>query len=291
MLDAKAPIFYWQSDRSEHANFSAYYNFVLVRETYTNPTLRAMYFLHDFAHLLFYYPHDMASVTPREFEESVIVSEYAASNETEILAHYRVPGLRAKVLQDRRILYDILREGGVSQPPVSSLLDLRRLLVETDGLDCFFFLGAADEPVRQLLKSYATANGAWCKRRFTEIRKLANPSEYHFTREAVPSLFANKWFKNGFSLLVAERVLAELDLTELAAHCKRMQAEIVARLRGDHGIAFEPSDAYLLAHLKPAGAAALAPPKFELLASYRRDDGYRLCLTPYFWQQELRSGG
>jgi len=60
---------------------------------YYNPTLRAMYFLDDFAHMLFYYPHDMASVSPREFEEAVILSEYAASNETEILAHYRVPEL------------------------------------------------------------------------------------------------------------------------------------------------------------------------------------------------------
>ena len=33
VLDAKAPLFYRQSDPSEHANFSAYYNFILMRET------------------------------------------------------------------------------------------------------------------------------------------------------------------------------------------------------------------------------------------------------------------
>jgi hypothetical protein len=180
VIDAKAPVFYWQSDPSEHANFSAYYNFVLVRETYTNPVLRAMYFLHDFAHMLFYYPHDMASVTSREFEEAAIVSEYAASNETEVLAHYRVGGLRARVLQDRRILYDILRDRGTPQPPVASLFELRRLLVETESLDCFFFSRPEDEPVRQLLKSYGSANGAWCKRRFTETLRLPNPAEYHY---------------------------------------------------------------------------------------------------------------
>jgi hypothetical protein len=179
VLDAKAPLFYRQSDPSEHANFSAYYNFILMRETYTNPTLRAMYFVHDFAHMLFYYPHDVASVSRAEFEDALIASEYAASNETEILVHYRVPPLRERIFPDRRIFFDLLRERGVAQPPVRALLHLRRQMIEDDVLDPFFFVDARDETVRATFKSYR-GNRAWCKHRLAEIRGLPNPAEYFY---------------------------------------------------------------------------------------------------------------
>lgn len=177
VLDAKAPVFYSQTDPSEYANFSAYYNWVLRRDTYTNPTMESMYFLHDFAHMLFDYPYDMTSVTPEEFEETVISNEYAASNETEILAHYRVPGLRELVLTDRRIFYDTLRDMGIMQPPVRQLLEMRRQLVETSNLD-FLFPKHEDAPVMAQLKSYR-GNRAWCKTRFEQVVAL-NPTEYFF---------------------------------------------------------------------------------------------------------------
>lgn len=180
VLDGKAPLFYRQSDATEFRNFSAYYHFVLDRETYTSATLRSMYFLHDFTHMLFYYPHDVSAVTQEEFDEAVILSEYAASNETEVLIHYRIPALREKVFQDRRILFDLLRERGVvTQPPVHSLLHLRKTLIERDVLDPFFFHDPRDATVRETLKSYA-GNGAWCKHRMREIRRLQNPTEYFY---------------------------------------------------------------------------------------------------------------
>ncbi|MEO6327224.1 MAG: hypothetical protein ABIT01_13130 [Thermoanaerobaculia bacterium] len=197
VLDGKAPLFYLQSDPTEFRNFSAYYHFILDRETYTNETLRSMYFLHDFTHMLFYYPHDVSSVTQEEFEEAVISSEYAASNETEVLVHYRVPGLRERVFQDRRIFFDLLRERGVAQPPVHSLLHLRKTLVERDVLDPYFFQDARDAPVRETLKSYA-GNGAWCKHRMREIRRLKDPTEY-FYRFLTPTNY--------------ERVLASYEST------------------------------------------------------------------------------
>jgi hypothetical protein len=180
VVQCKAPIFYRQSDPSEHANFSLYYNFILIRESYANPVLRAMYFLHEFVHSLFYYPHDMTSVARDEFDRTVIEGEYAASNETEILAHYRVSGLREQVFQDRRIFFDVLRERGTPQPHATDLLFLRKGLIETDHLDAFFF-GAdpRNEPVKALLKSYR-GNGAWCKKRFEETLRLRNPQEYFY---------------------------------------------------------------------------------------------------------------
>src|SRR3989344_482277 len=102
VVDSKAPIFYDQSDVSEHANFSNYYNFQLICETYPNPTQETMFFLHDFTHMLFPYPYNVSAVSEHEFAEAIIAHEYAASNESEILLHYRVPEIRAKVFLDKR---------------------------------------------------------------------------------------------------------------------------------------------------------------------------------------------
>ena len=180
VLDSKAPLFYVESDPVEYRNFSAYYHFVLDRRNYADETIRSMYFLHDFTHMLFYYPHDVSAVTQEEFDEAVILSEYAASNETEVLIHYRIPGLREKVFRDQRIFVDLLRERGIGQqPPVHSLLHLRKTLIERDVLDPFFFQDPRDLPVRSTLKSYA-GNGAWCKQRMREIRRLKNPTEYFY---------------------------------------------------------------------------------------------------------------
>ncbi len=179
VLDGKAPLFYRESDPTEYRNFSAYYHFILDRQNYISATLRSMYFLHDFTHMLFYYPHDVSAVTQEEFEEAVILSEYAASNETEVLIHYRMPGLREKVFPERRILFDILRDRGVNQPPVHSLLHLRKTLIERDVLDPYFFQDPNDRSAWETLKSYA-GNGAWCKHRMREIRRLRNPTEYFY---------------------------------------------------------------------------------------------------------------
>jgi hypothetical protein len=177
VLDAKAPVFYEQTDASEYANFSAYYNWVLRRAGYANPTMESMYFLHDFAHMMFDYPYDMTSVSEDEFNETVITNEYAASNETEIFAHFRVPGLRESVLQDRRIFFDTLKDMGIKQPTVHELLGMRRLLIETGTLD-FLFPKPEDAPVIAQLKSYR-GNRAWCKTRFKQVVDL-NPTEYFF---------------------------------------------------------------------------------------------------------------
>lgn len=175
VLDAKAPVFYSQTEEAEYANFSAYYHWVLRRSNYRNVAMESMYFLHDFVHMLFDYPYDMTSVSPEEFEETVITNEYAASNETEILAHYRIDSLRECILTDRRIFYDTLRDLGVAQPPVRGLLELRRQLIETSNLDYLF---PRDADVIAQLKSYR-GNRAWCKTRFEQVVTL-NPTEYFF---------------------------------------------------------------------------------------------------------------
>jgi hypothetical protein len=121
----------------------------------------------------------MSAVSQAEFDDAVIRGEYAASNETEILVHYRVAGLRERVFEDRRIFFDILRERRVPQPQARQLAVLRKLLVETDSLDPFFFADPRDAAIRAAYKGYA-GNGAWCKHRLDATRRIANPTEYHY---------------------------------------------------------------------------------------------------------------
>ncbi|MDA2922746.1 hypothetical protein MYX07_05795 [Patescibacteria group bacterium AH-259-L07] len=179
VIDARAPIFYHQSDKSEHANFSTYYNFELTRDTYTSPTLQSMYFLHDFTHMLFYYPYDMSSVTQEEFDDAVIMGEYAASNETEIFIHYRIPEIRKRIFQNKKIFFDILKERGIPRPTVQALFKLRRLIIETDILDSLFFHRPDDKPILATFKSYR-GNKAWCKQRYNQSLKIKNPTEYFY---------------------------------------------------------------------------------------------------------------
>lgn len=109
-----------------------------------------------------------------------------------------------------------------------------------------------------------------------------------FSRAPVPVLYANKWFKNVFGLLIADRVLAELDLPALAARYKQVQAAIVQELNREHGLGLAASDAFLLAHLPKEAADGLSPSQRDLISRFRRGEYYRFCLTPYFEAYEKR---
>ena len=81
---------------------------------------------------------------------------------------------------------------------------------------------------------------------------------FTFSRAGIPVLEANKWFKNIYGLLIADRVLDTIDLPQLTRKYKRLQAEIVAAINAELGLALAPSDAFLLARL-PAGDARALP--------------------------------
>lgn len=109
-----------------------------------------------------------------------------------------------------------------------------------------------------------------------------------FAREAVPALYGNKWFKNVFSLLVAQRLMERLGPRQLPQRYRPVQEAIVAAIRRDTGLPVAASDALLLAHLP----ASEVPPQMEpRLARFRRADGYRMCLTPYYLEREAGAAG
>jgi histidinol-phosphate/aromatic aminotransferase/cobyric acid decarboxylase-like protein len=109
---------------------------------------------------------------------------------------------------------------------------------------------------------------------------------FTFCREAIPCLYANKWFKNIFGLLIADKILDEVDLAALARKYKALQSDIVARINRASGLGLSPSDAFLLAKLPAATVAQLPADRQEAIHKFRRGDWYRFCLTPYFEEYE-----
>lgn len=112
---------------------------------------------------------------------------------------------------------------------------------------------------------------------------------FTFSRRPIPALYANKWFKNVYGLLIADKILDELNLARVAGKYKRLQAEIVDEINRELALGIAPSDAFLLARLPGTAAGRLSPQQRAAIAPFRRADGYRFCLTPYFLEQE-RSG-
>jgi len=107
-----------------------------------------------------------------------------------------------------------------------------------------------------------------------------------FSRVPLQSLEANRWFKNVFSLLVAERVIDRLGPQWPALQFKHAQRKIVDYVAAKTGIPLHASDTFLLAHMSAAEADALDTQRRLITMPFRRADSYRFCLTPYFMERE-----
>jgi histidinol-phosphate/aromatic aminotransferase/cobyric acid decarboxylase-like protein len=105
-------------------------------------------------------------------------------------------------------------------------------------------------------------------------------------REPIPALYANKWFKNVYGLLVAEKILNEIDLDGLALKYKAVQSHIIEEIEREFRLGLSVSDAFLLAKLPATAAAQLSDEQQEAIHRFRRGDWYRFCLTPYFLECE-----
>ena len=108
-------------------------------------------------------------------------------------------------------------------------------------------------------------------------------------RDPIPALYANKWFKNVFGLLVADRILDEIDPVALARKYKAIQADIVEQINQSFELGLSASDAFLLAKLSASDAAQLPVERRDVIGKFRRGDWYRFCLTPYFEEYETFS--
>lgn len=109
---------------------------------------------------------------------------------------------------------------------------------------------------------------------------------FAFSKEEVPSLYGNKWFKVVPSLLVAEKVMDRIRPAQLFAKYRPVQEAIVEGINHDFGLGMKVSDALLLGYLRREDAARLSPPQLEMISAFMRGDGYRFCLKPYYEKTE-----
>ncbi len=173
VVDHRTPLLYNQDHPDEYTNLSINFNWLLLRD-YTNTTLGppstilAMYVLHELTHMTHWLPTRLDELSAGEYADQFTRSEYRASNETEILIHYRVPELRKHVFPDQRIVADVLLERDIPQPSMTRLCNLRPLFVEDDVLDGFF--SERDAVLPERMKRYS-GNRAWARERFLSIRK------------------------------------------------------------------------------------------------------------------------
>ena len=96
-----------------------------------------------------------------------------------------------------------------------------------------------------------------------------------FSREALPGLYGNRWFKTSFGLALGMTLCERFGVGGIPQRYAPLQKQETARIAKEAGIQLSPSDAVLLAN-GPAGQAGMP----DDIASLRRGKSVRLCLTP-----------
>ncbi len=182
VLDTRAPIIYAQDHPDEYTNFSINFNWLLVRD-YSNTrlgpadTIKTMYSLHECVHMTQGLPTRLDDIAAAEYAEAFARSEYRASNETELLIHYRIPELRPRVFPGTKIAYDMLEEKGVEQPSADLLCALRPLVVEHTVLDPLFEGSDEDREIGARFKRYKDNRG-WATERFSTIQPFFSGNQF-----------------------------------------------------------------------------------------------------------------
>lgn len=174
VVDHKTPLLYEQTHPDEYANLSINFNWLLTRDysqTELGPpdTIHSMYALHEFTHMTHWLPMRLGEISMNEYADQFARSEYRASNETEILAHYRIPDLRKMVFSGMTIAYDLLRQQGIPQPSSALLGKVRPLLIEHKDFDHLVGEGPAAQEQLARIKRY-DGNRDWASRHYHKIR-------------------------------------------------------------------------------------------------------------------------
>lgn len=174
VIDTKTPLLYEQTHPDEYTNFSINFNWLLRRnydDTKLGPpdTVHSLYALHEFAHMTNWLPTRLGEISSEEYADQFTRSEYRASNESEILVHYRIPELRKLVFNGTVIAYDLMKKQGVPQPESAFLGKVRAALIEHNDFD--HLVGNDPTAQEQLtrIKQYG-GNRDWASRHYQDIR-------------------------------------------------------------------------------------------------------------------------
>ena len=109
---------------------------------------------------------------------------------------------------------------------------------------------------------------------------------FAFSREPLPTLYGNKWFKDILRLCQALKLAESIGPGGLYERYRPLQERIVTGLEAQFDLGMAPSDALLISHLPQKATERLTDEKRAMLEPYARGAGFRFCLTPYFEEAE-----
>lgn len=159
IIDNRTPIFFYASKDYEYAHFTQYFKWVLIRESYHNTYMKDLYFIHDFIHMLFYYPPSPRQFSLNDFREIIVTNERIAANDTEIYTYYRLPEIRKYTFNDK-ILYDFISLIHKNNADVYEMYNLRNQLIESKQIP--EFLNNPDgKAIMGFLKRFRDNNKLW----------------------------------------------------------------------------------------------------------------------------------
>jgi len=102
-----------------------------------------------------------------------------------------------------------------------------------------------------------------------------------FSRSPLPSLYANKWFKDIPRLLTTLNLVEEIPPGSLFYKYSRIQLDIIEKLQKI--VPMLHSDVFLLGHIENLTYLAIFTKKQQdIVCNFKRGHWYRFCLTPYF---------
>jgi len=104
---------------------------------------------------------------------------------------------------------------------------------------------------------------------------------FTFSREPIETLEGNIWFKNIFSLIIADKIFDIIKPQQLYNKYRPLQEKFVEGLNLRDELGLRVSDVLLLANIR-----ARESNNIGRLDKYERGEGYRLCLTPFFLEAE-----
>ena len=110
---------------------------------------------------------------------------------------------------------------------------------------------------------------------------------FAFSRVEVPSLYGNKWFKDVPALFTALKIAEDIDPQRLYGVYRPKQERIVSGINSEFSLGIRPSDSLLLGYLDEWQANSLPRERKKMIEPFKRDTGYRFCLTPYYEELEL----
>ncbi len=114
---------------------------------------------------------------------------------------------------------------------------------------------------------------------------------FAFSRDEMPSLYGNKWFKDDTRLLQGLKIVEEIGPGTLYKRYHAVQSDIIDNINREPGFGLRASDALLLAYLTNEDAARLSADQLEAVERFKRgSEFYRFCLTPYFEIREKQGG-